>query len=71
MPEKPFVSEVMVCPECGADMTHLDPFAHSLAHYPEHLDPAKSSKEARANQKLIQAGGIPTTAYQAAKEKEG
>ncbi len=47
-----------VCPECGADMTHLDPEGHSLTHWPDYLDPAKSSKEARRRQALTLKGGV-------------
>lgn len=61
---------VMVCPECGVDMTNLNPEGHALAHYPDYLDPAKTSKEARNYQKLIRSGGVSKEHYQAL-HKEG
>lgn len=54
---------VKVCPECGVDMSKLDPYAHSLVHYPDYLDPAKSSKESRKRQAQIQAGGVTVEVY--------
>ena len=53
----------LVCPECGADMSKLDPQGHSLSHYPDYLDPAKSSAGAKANQKRILAGGVRLSEY--------
>lgn len=53
-----------VCPECGVDMTGLDPMGHSLSHYPDYLDPARSSKESRKRQAQIQAGGVSLEVYQ-------
>ncbi len=58
------VDSNLVCPECGVSMKGLDPEGHSLTHYPEYLDPAKSSKEARKRQKQILAGGVPLEVYQ-------
>ena len=57
------VSKPSYCPECGALMDNLDYVGHSLTHYPEYLDPAKSSKEARKFQKLILAGGVTYSEY--------
>ncbi len=54
---------IKVCPECGKDMLVLDPVGHSLSHYPEYLDPARSSAKARERQKQILAGGVPQTVY--------
>jgi hypothetical protein len=65
------VSEGLVCPECGADMAQLDPMGHSLTHYPEFLDPAKSSPKARASQKAILAGGVSKAVYLKKFEQEG
>lgn len=59
------MSEVIrVCPECGRDLTGVNPRAHSLEHYPEYLDPARSSKEARKMQALINAGGVTIDEYE-------
>lgn len=52
-----------VCPECGADLTNLDPVGHALTHYPEYLDPAKSSKVSMKRQKQILAGGVSQETY--------
>lgn len=56
--------EYKVCPECGIDFESIDPIAHSLSHWPEFLDPAKSSAEARKRQKLTIAGGVSEKEYQ-------
>jgi len=56
-------SVVLVCPECGADMTQLDTEAHSLTHFPEYLDPAKAGKGARSRQKMILSGGVSPEVY--------
>ena len=55
----------LVCPECGKDMTNLDPVGHALEHYPEYLDPAKSGKLARKRQTQIMAGGVTLAVYTA------
>lgn len=55
---------VKVCPECGRDLMGLDVEGHSLTHYPEYLDPAKSSKEARKRQQLLLKGGVTREEYQ-------
>lgn len=60
-PEKKLVGKV--CPECGASMATLDPYGHMLTHYPEFLEPAKSSKNARRNQKEILEGGVSVETY--------
>ena len=52
-----------VCPECGISFESVDPLAHSLSHWPEYLDPAKSSAEARKRQKMTNAGGISPAEY--------
>lgn len=54
----------LVCPECGKAMTGLDPYGHALSHFPEYLDPAKSSKLAIKRQKQILAGGVTLEVYQ-------
>lgn len=71
MAEEKVTHESLVCPECGVDMNNLDPEGHSLSHYPEYLDPAKTSVTARNHQRLILAGGVPKSAYLAAKAKDG
>jgi len=54
---------VKVCPECGINFAHIDHIAHGLEHWPEYLDPAKSSNEARKRQKLTMAGGVSLAEY--------
>jgi len=53
----------LVCPECGADMSNLDPYGHALTHWPEYLDPVKSSKEAIKRQFLTIKGGVTFVDY--------
>lgn len=60
----------LVCPECGVSMDGVDPAGHSLSHYPDYLDPSKSSKLAIKRQKLIQAGGVPLDVYLAEHQPE-
>lgn len=55
--------DVKVCPECGVELAGLDLEGHSLTHYPEYLDPAKSGKDAKNRQKLILAGGVSKADY--------
>lgn len=55
---------VKVCPECGRDLAGLDVEGHSLTHFPEYLDPAKSSREARRRQQLLLKGGVTREEYQ-------
>ena len=55
--------EVRYCPECGLALDGIDVIAHALTHYPEYLDPARSSKQARDNQKLLLDGGVTFEAY--------
>lgn len=52
-----------VCPECGKDMSKLDAEGHSLSHFPDYLDPAKSSKLSIKRQKQIQSGGVSPAEY--------
>lgn len=61
--------EKKVCPETGRDLTGVDVYAYCLSLYPEYLDPAKSSPEARKRQAEILAGGITVSEYN--KRKEG
>lgn len=56
-------TKAYVCPECGADMSKLDPNGHSLTHWPSFLDPARSSVEARKRQEQTLAGGIPASEF--------
>ncbi len=48
----------LVCPECGRDMAGLNPVGHALTHYPDYLDPARSSRKARAIKAKIESGGV-------------
>jgi hypothetical protein len=57
-------TSVLVCPECGVRMDSYDPVGHALYHYPEYLDPAKSSKLAIKRQKQILDGGVPLDVYE-------
>lgn len=59
-----------VCPECGVELEGRNLIAHALSHYPEYLDPAKSSKKARERQKLILAGGVTKLQYLKTQESE-
>ena len=52
-----------VCPECGISLEGVDYHAHSLMHWPDYLDPAKSSKEARKRKALLDAGGVTKGEY--------
>lgn len=52
-----------VCPECGADLSKFSLLGHMLTHYPEHLDPARSSKLAIKRQKQILEGGVSKETY--------
>ncbi len=70
MADEKVVNPGLVCPECGVDMSNLDPEGHALVHYPDYLDPAKTSKEARKYQKLILSGGVSQGQYQSL-HKEG
>lgn len=60
MPDKPTGK---VCPECGVSLDDLDVVGHSLTHYPEYLDPAKSGKDARNRQQLLLKGGVTVDEY--------
>lgn len=62
--------EKRVCPECGVDMAKYDPYAHMLSHYPEYLDPARSSKLAIKRQAQIMAGGVSLAQYLAEHKEE-
>jgi len=42
-----------VCPECGIDLTGLDPKAHALDHWPENIPPIPAYEEARRRQKIL------------------
>lgn len=52
-----------VCPECGKDMSKLNHVGHALSHFPEYLDPAKSTVLARKRQKQILEGGVSPAQY--------
>lgn len=57
-------TEGKVCPECKCDMSGLDPIAHALSHWPEYLDPGRSSAEARRRQKATNQGGVTLAEYE-------
>ncbi len=59
-----------VCPECGVSLKALDIYAHSLVHYPDYLDPAKSSKEAKKRKELLLNGGVTVKEYNTLKGGE-
>lgn len=61
---------IKVCPECGKVLKGVNIVAHSLTHFPEYLDPAKSSKLARERQKRLLAGGITLAEYKKSQEVE-
>jgi len=42
-----------ICPECGEDLTGLDPKAHALDHWPENIPPIPAYEEARKRQKIL------------------
>ncbi len=64
------VMAILVCPECGRDLFQVDKIAHALSHWPEYLDPAKSSKEARKRQAQLLAGGITQITFVKLHEEE-
>jgi len=45
--------EVMICPECGLDLTDRDPWGHALSHWSAILTEQNSSYEARKRQKKL------------------
>jgi hypothetical protein len=53
----------LVCPECGVVMDDIDPIAHALTHWPDYLDPAKSSKLAKERQAKTRKGGVSEVEY--------
>ena len=57
-----------VCPECGISLEGIDLVGHALVHFPEYLDPAKSSKKARNHQTLLLKGGVTVADYVKGKE---
>lgn len=52
-----------VCPECGVELEKYNLVGHALSHFPEYLDPAKSSPVARKRQKAILEGGVTKAQY--------
>lgn len=71
MPTDKVLSGKKVCPECGVDLSNRDLKGHMLSHYPEVLDTAKSSKEARNRQQAILNGGVSVDEFEKTHEKEG
>lgn len=63
--------ELHICPVCGVDLTGLNLFGHMLSHYPEFLDPAKSSALAIKCQKLLLAGGVTPDQFKKLHNVEG
>lgn len=53
-----------VCPECGVILKDRNLAGHALSHFPEYLDPAKSTPLARKRQKLILEGGVTKAQYE-------
>jgi len=47
------VKKKKVCPECGIDLTGLDPKAHALDHWPEDIMDVPGYEEARKRQKIL------------------
>lgn len=70
MSTNPVKPTLLVCPECGVSMAGLDYHAHALTHFPEYLDPVKSSKLAIKRQKAILAGGVTQAEYEKAHKEE-
>lgn len=56
-------TDFKVCPECGKSLKGQNLFAHSLLHFPQYLDPAKSSKLAIKRQAQIIGGGVTREVY--------
>lgn len=54
---------IKVCPECGVELKGYDLEGHSLTHYPDYLDPAKSSKMAMKRKAQLLAGGVTPDEY--------
>jgi len=42
-----------VCPECGRDLTNMDPWAHALDHWPEKIENPEINTQAVARQKIL------------------
>jgi len=53
VPDEPPPAEPDVCPECGADLTDRDPYAHALSHWPEKIPDYPETKLARTRQKQL------------------
>lgn len=62
--------KVLVCPECGVDMSGIDPEAHARSHWPDVLDKAKASKEAFKRQSQCISGGVTLAEYAKAHKEE-
>lgn len=60
-----------VCPECGIDLAGRDVMAHSLTHWPEVLDPAKSSVQARKRKASLEKGGVTAGEFNRSQKEEG
>jgi len=53
MPEDEYYIENEICPECGADLTNLDPVGHSLDHWPERIPDYPETRQARRRQHIL------------------
>lgn len=47
------MADVFHCPECGADLSKLDPRKHALAHWNELIPDIPEYQEARRRQKIL------------------
>jgi len=52
MPEEE-LPDVLICPECGKDISDADPWAHALDHWPERLPVDPTTEQARQRQALL------------------
>lgn len=43
----------LLCPECGADLSNVDPTKHALYHYPETVPLSRMSQEAREREAVL------------------
>jgi hypothetical protein len=54
-----------LCPECGEEVSGLDPVKHAQTHYPLYIPASRFSAEARAREAVLykMAGQTPPTRY--------
>jgi len=53
MPEEESETTAQICPECGADLSDRNPYAHSLKHWPDKIPDYPETKLARERQKIL------------------